>query len=756
VPTRPRFAPIEHISRARNQVTEEALAANAHAARPVSPWLYVAGLLATLSGFYAVNLSLDQPGYSVATCSLVAAGYAFSYCMRVRRLPWGYTLLAALAIIGSLALYGMYGDANWITENGLPADRARYIQVLLQWYAVIQSFVLVSDGMVLFQCVPCIPMLAFTSWTSTDPRAVWAFLLFACAATFLMVHENYLRTQATTVRSRAASVERNLFKGQLQLAGFCWVGAVVIACPMVVLLTTLGQKLFDPRILPISALMHQFRSNRLNPATIGEAYEITVGFGPGTESDLPVFRVRCDRPLYWRGTTFNGYTGHSFVNDPVERFEPGYPRFQPTVIRDDVSLGSGPLHQGDETPMVSVDGWAFDIPPASSDVPGDQMRGSRLVRQTFTMLSGMISQVYGADTVREVSASARRLTLGSDETIRAIDSGGGPQLYSVVSQVPSNDPAILRAADGPIPQDVSGSYLQAPGEFGAEVDATRALAMRLTRGCTNNYDRVIALKEYIAAQCRYNLQAAGVPAGHDVVYYFLMQSHEGYCDSFGAALTMLCRYVGIPARLASGFLTGDRVDQYTYLVREKHKHVWTEVYFPKAGWVPFDATEGTVDISNHQAVARKSRAGLLYWLGAQGAGPALLTAIVLSALMYVLKVEVWDRLRRVKRPLAAGAVWEQAPTNLEVVRCYGQGLKALSQWGVRRPPEFTPDEFAGYVAGLPSEPALAATAPLMDLTTLCTRFRYGPEVAGDEHVAAARAAFAALTGALSGVARPRR
>ena len=53
----------------------------------------------------------------------------------------------------------------------------------------------------------------------------------------------------------------------------------------------------------------------------------------------------------------------------------------------------------------------------------------------------------------------------------------------------------------------------------------------------------------------------------------------------------MARSVGIPARLATGFVPGTR-DALTgqFVVRERDAHAWAEIYFPGVGWQPFDPT----------------------------------------------------------------------------------------------------------------------------------------------------------------------
>ena len=55
-------------------------------------------------------------------------------------------------------------------------------------------------------------------------------------------------------------------------------------------------------------------------------------------------------------------------------------------------------------------------------------------------------------------------------------------------------------------------------------------------------------------------------------------------------MTLMARSVGIPARLAVGFLPGERTGDNVYQVTGKDSHAWPELYFPGQGWVRFEPT----------------------------------------------------------------------------------------------------------------------------------------------------------------------
>jgi protein-glutamine gamma-glutamyltransferase len=68
----------------------------------------------------------------------------------------------------------------------------------------------------------------------------------------------------------------------------------------------------------------------------------------------------------------------------------------------------------------------------------------------------------------------------------------------------------------------------------------------------------------------------------------------GYCQQFAGEMALMLRMGGVPARVATGFTTGD-YDSATkrWLVSDIDAHAWVEAWFPHYGWVTFDPTPAT-------------------------------------------------------------------------------------------------------------------------------------------------------------------
>ena len=72
---------------------------------------------------------------------------------------------------------------------------------------------------------------------------------------------------------------------------------------------------------------------------------------------------------------------------------------------------------------------------------------------------------------------------------------------------------------------------------------------------------------------------------------FVLESKTGYCQHFAGAMALMARLLGIPARVAVGFVRGQYVDGQ-WQVTDHDAHAWVEVWFKGYGWLPFDPTPG--------------------------------------------------------------------------------------------------------------------------------------------------------------------
>ena len=121
------------------------------------------------------------------------------------------------------------------------------------------------------------------------------------------------------------------------------------------------------------------------------------------------------------------------------------------------------------------------------------------------------------------------------------------------------------------------------------------LAKQVTSHVEAPFDKARAIEGYLRAHYGYTLDLSGPPQA-DPLTYFLFQKRAGHCEYFAAAMTVMLRSVGIPARYINGFLTGEYNDVGgDFVVRASDAHSWVEANFPGFGWLTFDPTPPSDD-----------------------------------------------------------------------------------------------------------------------------------------------------------------
>ena len=162
--------------------------------------------------------------------------------------------------------------------------------------------------------------------------------------------------------------------------------------------------------------------------------------------------------------------------------------------------------------------------------------------------------------------------------------------YTMQVYVPTLTAADLRTANvgtPPGPDD----YLQLPDS--AHLGDVRALAQQVAGGATTPYDTAMALQTYLRSTTNFTYDTRVAPATTSDAVWDFLQDRRGYCVQFATAMAIMARTLGIPTRVAVGFLPGQAVqdgDHYTYVVSGKLAHAWPELYFQGIGWVRFEPT----------------------------------------------------------------------------------------------------------------------------------------------------------------------
>ena len=164
--------------------------------------------------------------------------------------------------------------------------------------------------------------------------------------------------------------------------------------------------------------------------------------------------------------------------------------------------------------------------------------------------------------------------------------------YTVTTVEAQPDAALLRR-DQDVPSRIAKTYAVKPKLS----DVAQQVLDDVTAGAKTDYDRVAALQSYFRdTDFVYDEQTLDAPDAPDALTGFL-QTKQGFCEQFASAMAALVRGLGMPARVGVGFTAGSRQGDGSYRVTTRDAHAWPEVWFSGAGWVRFEPTPRSDDVT---------------------------------------------------------------------------------------------------------------------------------------------------------------
>jgi transglutaminase-like putative cysteine protease len=270
---------------------------------------------------------------------------------------------------------------------------------------------------------------------------------------------------------------------------------------------------------------------------LGEGDYAILGY-TGSAADTPVMHVRSRISSYWRGLILDRYDGRGWLNSSPQ-----------LTLRD-----------------ASRREFVF---------PDSRIRtsGEKVYWQAYYLLSDQPNAVFTGYWPGRIYLPRTVPTFSESGT-----------LYRALSLVPNLRPELLRR-DRVVSNDIANLMLPPISERTAD------LAESIVRGAATDYDKAARLEHFLLASYPYDLNVGPLPPGRDAVDYFLFEQQAGYCSQFATAMAVMARHVGLPARVAAGYLPG-YIDPMTgaHVVRAGDAHAWVEIHFQRYGWVAFDPT----------------------------------------------------------------------------------------------------------------------------------------------------------------------
>jgi len=293
------------------------------------------------------------------------------------------------------------------------------------------------------------------------------------------------------------------------------------------------------------------------------------------KKETTVLSIRAPRrPQYWRATVLD--------------------RFDGTRWRE---------HLWRQTPTETLD----LTPPAAG-------KSANWIQQDVTVRALADDHLVGASIPVAHNVSAPVVDAGQG-VLRLTGGLHRDQRYSVWSYSPRPTPAELVRVPGAYPAALTkpGRELELVGRVTAppfDAAGREQRMVDLLTGRLQPYENLFERARAVAGQTQSPYAAAvalerwfrvtggftyseqpGATPGLPPLVGFVVDTRTGYCQHFAGAMALMLRLLGIPARVAAGFVPGHYQDG-TWTVTDHDAHTWVEVWFRGYGWLPFDPTPG--------------------------------------------------------------------------------------------------------------------------------------------------------------------
>lgn len=235
------------------------------------------------------------------------------------------------------------------------------------------------------------------------------------------------------------------------------------------------------------------------------------------------------------------------------------------------------------------EGWALSearseqLPP-NAPITTIEAQDSVTLVQSVEWLKDRRLTRYTLGTPLQINQEATVFWRGLSDFVRLLTPEPTYEVRTVLPAV--SDAALRQTAVADISPTILARYTNLPDDIPPRVEA---LAQDIAGDIDNPYDQARAIEQFLR-QYPYSLDVPLPPDRSDPVDYFLFELQAGYCDYYASSMVVLARFVGLPARIAVGFLPQEADENGVQTIYQINGHSWAEVYFAGVGWVEFEPT----------------------------------------------------------------------------------------------------------------------------------------------------------------------
>ncbi len=399
-----------------------------------------------------------------------------------------------------------------------------------------------SFGMVLAAAVLTVGSVFLLSFS--------AFLLVAIVTFVLMEMRHSVAAEQNAQDPRVAAPAQRMAYGLLAIA------------PALMLMILAGSFLIF-FLLPRVSSRYMSAYSPTNDVSTGFTDHVELGrIGQIQQSSAVVMHIEIQDDqqgaydLKWRGIALSDFDGRIWTNSyPQIQLRPaidGTYRLAPLVDPRSIAAGAG-----------------------------------RVLRYRVLMEPVGTTVFFLAERPRSLKGNFRQVTTDPAGAVYDLDTEHPINRYEAESQLPVIDGEELRLAPNTAPPALD-KYLELPP---LDIRISK-LAEEITARAPSNYDKAVALEQYLSTHFGYTLELPRtVP--RDPLANFLFERKIGHCEYFASSMAVMLRSLHIPSRMITGFHGGEFNDLTgQYVVRASDAHSWVEAYFPGSGWISFDPTPG--------------------------------------------------------------------------------------------------------------------------------------------------------------------
>lgn len=240
-----------------------------------------------------------------------------------------------------------------------------------------------------------------------------------------------------------------------------------------------------------------------------------------------------------------------------------------------------PSDQAANGPMPELDGVSLSLPRQEDEY---RVRVGPDFHSTWLPTTAQVSYIDAGSQWRYDDATRDFIAVGEDTNTANMDY----QFTGVQLQYDADSMNGSASATGSIP----GIFTETPPSIDEEI---HQLAEEVTADAPTRFQKAQALQRWFrhTGGFRYDLAPAeSLGNGTADLKAFLDEDtgRVGYCEQFAASMAIMARTLGIPSRVAVGFLVPSEAGPGTWEFSAWDLHAWPELYFPGSGWVRFEPT----------------------------------------------------------------------------------------------------------------------------------------------------------------------